>query len=102
MTIFQVDEPALTLRQDRQCGCVNYLKRVSVMSEMSVWGRARGLIQVVIYQSTSLRKLTIMLIMLVGMAAATGIIGAFTYASASYLHVIRARKITKKLLWTIF
>jgi hypothetical protein len=43
MIIFLVDEPALTLRQDCQCGCVNYLKRVSVMSEMSVWGRARGL-----------------------------------------------------------
>ena len=26
------------------CGCVYYLKRVSVMPEMSVWGRPRELI----------------------------------------------------------
>ena len=26
-----------------QCGCVHYLKRISVMSEMSVWGRPREL-----------------------------------------------------------
>jgi dipeptidyl aminopeptidase len=46
------------------------------------------------HKSTSLRKLVIALVVLVGVAAAIGIIGAFTYTGASYRRVVGARKIT--------
>lgn len=46
------------------------------------------------HKSNSLRKLIIALVVLIGLAAAIGIIGAFTYVGASYRRVVGARKIT--------